>query len=270
MPQLCGNYFYPTERRKYMINKRKCLLGSAAVLFIAFEVLMFYLIHIEKAELGFNLHYACIIAAAAFSWLTLIIELATAKDNGESVSEILLSKSRGNLIRIAMLFTLLADYFLVAAKKTDNLAGVTVFLGTQLFIFLHILANEDSKKAAMANIIIRAALTAVIIAVALIILGEDADTLAIISVIYYANLCTNAIFAHRIGRGGVVLTIGLILFALCDINVGLSALNSLYVDGFPEGSFLYKLMNSDMDLIWIFYIPSQTLIPLTLLLRDEK
>lgn len=253
-----------------MINKRKFLLITAAIIFTSFEGLMFYLIHIANADSDNVFRYTCIIAAAIFSWLTLLIELIASKAENLQTTEILFNKADGNFIRIAMLFTLLADYFLVAKEEADNLAGVTVFLGTQLFIFLHIYVNDANPKSRKANIFIHLLVTVVTVLLAYAILGDDINSLAIISVIYYANLCTNAIFAHRIGRGGTVLTIGLILFALCDVNVGLSALDSLYVGGFPEGSFLYNLINSDVDWIWIFYIPSQTLIPLTLLLTGKN
>ena len=253
-----------------MISIRKALLGTVAVIFVAYEALMFYFIHIEKAQLGFNLHYSCIIAAAIFSWLTLIIELIGARAENHSVRKILFNPYNGNLIRIAMLFTLVADYYLVAINEAKELEGVTVFLGTQLFIFLHIMLNDENPRGRKANVITRLSLTVVTVITAYAILGESTDPLAIISVIYYSNLCANAIFAHRIGRGGIILTIGLILFALCDINVGLSGLNSIYDGGFPEGSLLYNLLHTDLDLIWIFYIPSQTLIPLTLLFCSKK
>lgn len=239
-----------------------------AVIFTAFESLMFYLVHFSDSD--FDFRYTSIIAATVFAYLTLVIELVTARPENESPREILFNKNDGNLIRIAMLFTLVADYFLVAKTEADNLTGVTVFLGTQLFIFLHIFVNDKSSKSRTANLIIRLLLSVVLVLIAYAILGESADYMAIISVIYYANLCTNAIFAHRIGRGGIILTIGLILFALCDVNVGLSGLDSIYVGGFPEGSLLYNIMNLDVDLVWIFYIPSQTLIPLTLLFSNNE
>lgn len=246
------------------------MLGISASAFAIFEGLMFYLIHIERADLNINLHYTSIIAAAVFSLLTLIIELATAKSENESIRGILLGMKNGNLLRIAMLFTLVADYFLVAKVPQDHLMGVAFFLGTQLFIFLHIIVNDNSKKARLIHTIFRIALIGILICVAFLVLRENADLLALISVIYYANLCINAIFAHRIGRGGIILTVGLILFALCDINVGLSALNNMYEGGFAEGSFLYNLLHSEYDLIWIFYIPSQTLISLSLLRHKDN
>lgn len=254
----------------FVKNKRKILLGAAGFIFVCFECIMFYLIHFERSQSGFSLHYATIIAATLFSWLVLIIEVFTAREAGENIKEILLSKSNGNLIRIAMLFTLVADYFLVAMEKANNLAGVTVFIGTQVFIFLHIIAIDRNSRWRAANVITRIALCVILIIAVGLILGRDTDPLSIISVIYYSNLLANAIFAHRTGRGGIMLTIGLILFALCDINVGLSGLESIYGGGFPEGSLLYKIRNSDVDLIWLFYIPSQTLIPLSLLLKNKE
>ena len=250
--------------------KRRHLLIALAVIFCLFEAVMFYLIHFEKITLGYDLNYSCIIVATVFSWLTLAIEALTARMENENVKDILLSYRDGNLLRIAMIFTLIADYFMVAMDNADNLTGVSVFIGTQVFIFLHIIANDGNSKWRAANIVTRITLCVILIIAVGLILGRDTDPLSIISVIYYANLLVNAIFAHRIGRGGILLTVGLVLFALCDINVGLSGLESIYDGGFPEGSLLYIIRNADVDLIWLFYIPSQTIIPLTLLLKDKK
>jgi hypothetical protein len=105
--------------------------------------------------------------------------------------------------------------------------------------------------------------------VSFIVLGNSADALAIVSLIYYANLLASMIFAPREKSGGKLLCMGLVFFALCDINVGLVVLHDLY-GGFEEGSFLYLLTHSGVDLAWIFYIPSQTIIPLTLLVREKS
>lgn len=253
-----------------MKSTKKLLFGMSAIIFISFEALMFYLIHIKVVDTELNLRYISVIAAVIFSWLTLIIELMTTGTEITTASAIICSKAKGNLIRIAMLFTLVADYYMVALDEPDNLSGVTVFLGTQFFIFLHIVVNDKNKNTRLANIVFRVVLSFIMVAVVYYVLGNNADSTAIISAVYYANLCTNVVFAHRIGRGGTILTIGLILFALCDINVGLTALEIIYTGGFPEGSLLYNIVNSELDFIWIFYIPSQTLIPLTLLFTDKN
>ena len=245
-------------------------MGTASVIFAVYEAVLFYLIHVKDAEPGNLLRYSCIIAAAVFAWVTLLIEIVCTKLDGEPISKALFSLTDGNLLRIAMLFTLAADYFLVAMEKADNNTGVAVFLGTQLFIFLHIIVNDRNKNSRIINSVLRLVLSILLVIAAIVILGKDADSLAITSVIYYANLCISAIFAHRIGKGGIMLTIGLILFALCDVNVALSGIENVY-GGFPEGSLLYNLVNGDVDLIWLFYIPSQALIPMTLIFsKNEK
>jgi hypothetical protein len=253
-----------------MRTLRKFLLGLLTILFVVYESVMFYLIHFKRIDSNYTLHYSCIIAATAFSLLTLIAQLIAAKDENQSPVKLLLSLSNGNLIRLAMIFTVIADYYLVCVAEDMSLQGVSVFLGTQFSIFLHIIANDRDKRWRKIHLITRFAMMAIFTLIPIILLGNETDILSVISVIYYANLCANAIFAHRSGRGGILLTIGLILFALCDVNVGLAALELIYGGSFPEGSFLYEVMNTDIDLIWLFYIPSQTLIPLTLLLCKKE
>jgi hypothetical protein len=252
------------------MSKRKLLLGTSALIFTVYEAILFYLIHFKKADPDYVLCYRTIIVAAVFSWLTLLIKLLTAKEANEKISKIIFNATNGNLIRIAMIFTLIADYYLVTVTEDRSLEGVSFFLGTQLFLFLHIIANDKNAKWHRAHIITRIFVMAIMVAASYVILDGEPDTLAIISMIYYGNLLTSILFAHRSGRGGFILTIGLILFALCDVNVGLSALDMMYVGGFPEGSLPYMLLNSEFDLIWVFYIPSQTLIPLTLMFCDKK
>lgn len=251
------------------MSKRKLLLGTSAVIFTVYEAILFYLIHFEKADPDYVLCYRTIIVATIFSWLTLLIKLLTAKEAEEKLSHILFDATNGNMIRIAMIFTLIADYYLVTMTEDRSLEGVSFFLGTQLFLFLHIIANDKNAGWRRAHIITRIFVMAVMVAVAFLILDGEPDALAIISMIYYGNLLSSILFAHRSGRGGIILTIGLILFALCDVNVGLAALDMMYVGGFPEGSLPYMLLNSEFDLIWVFYIPSQTLIPLTLMFCDK-
>ena len=221
--------------------KRKHLLFLTSAVFILFEGWMFYLIHISKAEISFNQYYNCIIAAAIFTLSTLAIRLITAKEDGEGALKIIFGARSGNLLRIAMMFTLAADYFLVGAKEENKVAGVTVFLGTQLFIFLHIYFNDESKTGRCYNLMCRLILTLGAVVTAYVALGDKLDYLSTVAVIYYANLISNAIFAHRVKCGGVMLTVGLILFALCDINVGILALDNIYDSSFPEGSLLYIL-----------------------------
>ena len=237
----------------------------AALAFVACESTLFYMIHVKHTATDVSLRYLTIQVAAAFAWLLLVGELMKAKECGKGVTSVIFNLKNGNLLRLAALCTLGADYFLVASDDIKRLEGMYCFLGTQLFIFLHIYLSDENKKRRKTHLITRLCLTLGFTVAALLVLGKSADALAIISIIYYANLVTSIIFAINGRPGGIILMLGLILFALCDINVGLWVLNDMYTGGFPEGSLLHSLLFSGVDLVWIFYIPSQALIPLSLL-----
>ena len=94
-------------------------------------------------------------------------------------------------------------------------------------------------------------------------LGTAADAVAIVSMFYYANLLVNIVFAFCQPHVTRLLAIGLTLFILCDTLIGLSCLDA-YV-AISEDSFIWKLIHPGFDLAWAFYLPSQTLIALSLL-----
>ncbi len=243
---------------------------SLALIFVACESILFYMIHIDHTATEISLRYLTIQIAAVFAWLLIIGELIKAKESKNSIAKVIFNLKNGNLLRLAALCTLGADFFLVASPTTDKMKGMIFFTGTQIFIFLHLYLREESKKRRTANLCTRIVASALLVVITLFVLGENADSLAIISIVYYANLLTSMVFSPFDKRGGKLLCLGLILFALCDINVGLWVLNDMYTGGFPEGSFLHSLLYSGVDLVWIFYIPSQMLIPLSLLAGKKE
>ena len=237
-----------------------------AVIFVVAEVTIFYLIHISKAPSQISLRYLSIQLAALFSWIFITLNVV---NDEQGIAKALCNPKNGILVGAAMLCTLGADYFLVAIPEIKRMEGMMFFLGTQLFLCLHILVADRDKKSRLIHLSVRAAASLLLVVITLVVLGKSADALAIVSVIYYANLLTSMIFAPK-AKGGKLLSIGLLLFALCDINVGLAVLNDLYNGGFPEGSFLHSLIHSGVDLAWIFYLPSQTIIPLTILSNKKS
>lgn len=239
----------------------------SAVIFVAAESLIFYLIHISNFSSEISLRYLSIQIAALFALIFMMERTTLSAVEGKSIKSALSPKD-GILIFLAMLFTLGADYHLVASAEMNRMAGMIFFIGTQLCIFLHLFLREKDKRVRKIHLALRLSLVAILILAAFIVLGDKTDALAIISLVYYANLLTSMIFAPRDSRGGKLLCMGLVFFALCDINVGLAVLHDLY-GGFAEGSFLYLLTHSGVDLAWIFYIPSQTIIPLTILMREK-
>ena len=173
-------------------------------------------------------------------------------------------KGEEHLVRLGLLLTLAADYFLVI-EYNSHLLGVETFLLVQLAYFLYLLFREDRASVRFANFLTRILLCAVLLSAAYIILGEETDTLSLVSVVYYANLLTNIFFAFMLGRKEMIFAIGLTLFALCDLCVGIESLAYFYLNT-DISSFFY---NDRLNLSWLFYQPSQVLIALSLYFKNE-
>lgn len=158
----------------------------------------------------------------------------------------------------ALACTVGADYFLVTFVPSRQLPGMAFFLVAQglYAVFLH---RQGFKKIWL---FVRLGLTALIIAIAFIILKENADAVAIISVLYYANIAMNLIMAFAKFKKFPLLAIGFLLFILCDTVIGLQVASGGYLPIKP-GSALYQFLWMPLNLAWLFYLPSQVLIALS-------
>ena len=93
------------------------------------------------------------------------------------------------------------------------------------------------------------------------------DPLLIASILYFISISTNVLtsfrlFAHnRYDRSVTLFTIGMGLFLLCDINVGLFNLSGFI--SLP-GDIYHKIYSISSILMWTFYAPSQVLIALSI------
>ena len=75
-------------------------------------------------------------------------------------------------------------------------------------------------------------------------------------------LC-NVVFAFLSFSQNPLLAIGLVLFALCDTVIGLDLLDA-YLPAFRD-SAINKLLHPGFNLAWMFYLPSQALLAISLL-----
>ena len=69
-------------------------------------------------------------------------------------------------------------------------------------------------------------------------------------------------FAFADFRRWWLLGLGLFAFALCDASIGFDFLVNSYI-GAAEGSLLWRIVHSGLNLAWIFYIPCLTMISLS-------
>ncbi|MBO5286087.1 MAG: hypothetical protein J6B16_04235 [Clostridia bacterium] len=194
---------------------------------------------------------------------------------------ILYNDKKSYLTSLALFFTVIADLFLVLLNcfaPFDSLQTVAmaVFSFAHICYFLRLFFSEVDLKRRKAHLLVRVLVVIAGIFISLAVTGFKVDWLLTITVFYFANLVLNCIFACFNFKVDKLFAIGLILFVLCDIFVGLEVGIS-YEEGayiiVEESSFLYKLSHPDISIIWTFYLPSQTLIPLSVLywrIRDKK
>ena len=164
-------------------------------------------------------------------------------------------------INIGLFLTIFADIFLVLINPTNQNIGMIFFVIAQLCYFLFLYANTESKAQRISNVVTRLVLTAAIIVAAVLILKNKTDFLSIISVIYFANLFVNILFAYIGGKKSIAFGIGLTLFIACDIVIGLGQAIGTYIT-VETSSILYKIAFSDFNIAWACYLPSQVIISL--------
>lgn len=164
---------------------------------------------------------------------------------------------RGQLLLLAGLgFTVLADFCLVVSSPVQRLGGMVFFLGTQLCYAAWLHLQNPNKRL----LTVRGTVTAASLLLTVAVLGGKTDALALVSVCYYGNLMVNIAASFLLRRK--LLTVGLVLFLLCDTVIGLQVASGGYLP-IGEGTALYGLLFSGFNLAWFFYLPSQICIALT-------
>lgn len=161
-------------------------------------------------------------------------------------------RSRESLFLVcAMAFTVAADWFLVVLDDRYALS-VAIFTGAQAFHFLRIFSVREAgfKKSLFIRLCVFGA--------SLPLLRFE-DPLIYLGANYIFNLAANA-FDSACGikkdRRFAMLTVGLVLFILCDVSVGLNGMRETF--GLPD-----RIADLAATMIWIWYLPSQVLIVLS-------
>ena len=148
-----------------------------------------------------------------------------------------------------------------------QLPAMIFFLGAQILYAarLYLIAGKTERRV---QLILRVALCAVIVGVTLVVLAKNTDALAIVSMLYYAQLILNVAFAFVKFHSRAMLAVGFLLFLLCDTVIGLDLING-YLPISPD-ALLYKIIRPGFNLAWVFYLPSQVVLSLSLLPKKLK
>ena len=231
----------------------KILKYGYLALFLLLEIVLYFLFLFEDYKgIGVNstiLKYESIILVNVFLITTgLFSILLGVKEKKKGVV------IETTLMIIAIIFTLLSDTFLMLIDSYYEV-GVSFFVFVQIAYFLRIIFGYELKKKEILRSLISRIIVFFALFILLIILSMF-EYLYIVTVFYFTNLIFNFIDSlvqtiKRIKNNNRYLpslffSLGLLLFILCDISVGLSN--------------LFDIMGTE---IWLFYLPSQVLITIS-------
>jgi hypothetical protein len=176
-------------------------------------------------------------------------------------------------VKIALFFTVISDLFILILDF--YVYGVLTFILVQLLYAARLqLADGSADKSKRRSRAIRFLIKRFIILLMITFIiclvlqqfGVDLDGLLVVSAFYFLNILTNTVVAviaamkRPYDKSLGLFAVGMTLFLLCDINVGLFNISGFVA--MPEGTYdvLYPIVSV---LMWTFYAPSQVLIALS-------
>lgn len=155
------------------------------------------------------------------------------------------------LLQMGMFFTLIADLFLVILDY--HIAGVITFSIVQMVYITRYTEGKSYK------IIKRLIEVFILISITCFLINRyiiKIEFLIAVGLFYSICILISILESIKAAKKGIypnlnknMIVWGMILFALCDLNVGLSRIESIH--------------NISSKLIWIFYLPSQVLLSLS-------
>ncbi len=173
------------------------------------------------------------------------------------------------ILRAALLFTLISDLFILIMDY--YIWGVVTFyiVQTLYLIRLGLWKNQLELKGAPSGRIIKKFMRNIITSICILILiafmNIKMEVLIILSCFYFVSILFNTAgavwtaFKSKV-QNRIIFAAGMVLFLLCDINVGLFNLSDFLIFNSGQFSVLTKFSAVAM---WLFYLPAQVCICLS-------
>lgn len=174
-------------------------------------------------------------------------------------------------LRGALLFTVIADLFLLILDY--YLLGVLSFLIAQQLYGLKLDYEIKQRNHGCIKRFSFQLISTALLSMFLRWMGVATDYLLSITILYFISLVTNVIRAIYLAvsrkqrPGQSLFATGMILFLLCDINVGFYNLSYYLTLPTNINDLLYS---TSQLLMWTFYAPSQVLIALSIQQNQQK
>lgn len=227
-----------------MLNNKK-YKNSVIIAFSVIQTLLFFLVQATGGK-------ACIITSYTVVVLCCLFAL------------LYIEKSKDYIFtQIALVCTVMADLFLVVIVPMRQLPAMIFFSGTQICYFLRLYFNSKTEKEKRIHLILRAIASVLALIITIIVLKQKTDAVSLISMFYYSNLIINIVFAFIQYKKSPFFAVGLLLFLGCDTLVGINALLTQYITS-PNAQAICNAIFGSLNWAWIFYVPSQALLALSL------
>ncbi len=217
----------------------KSILKLDTMLFLIIEVGLLVSSQVFNTTLVDIFHYSCVVLCLIYgvgNWVT----------NRKK-------EKRDCFIVFGLAFTSIADYYLILQNNNYEI-GVIAFGMTQICYNGYLTAKK--KLQYRRNLCVIQILVAGLTGFRICVMQKQCLLLFWIVSLYVTIFISNLLVAIKAFSKQILFTIGLILFFMCDLCVGLSNAELAGIQ--------IKYQNIYAWLIWIFYIPSQVCISLFL------
>lgn len=227
------------------MNKQKLILSSMLGFYTLIQLIAYiYAVFIGTSGKSYLINYGSI----ALNFIMGIILF------------LFLKKKDILIVLIALEFTLLADTGLILLEDVETVA-VFFFFFAQLFYALRV--RQFSKKLPLKwDIILRLALLVIVELLVYILLQENFTWLVVVTLLYFTNFVFNFILTIINTKENILFAIGLFLFLLCDLSLGLRMLGN-FID-VTNWNIIHMINTLSIDIVWMFYFPSQVFIVLSI------
>lgn len=171
----------------------------------------------------------------------------------------------GIVVTVALVFTAISDLFILVLNRYFEV-GICTFILTQVVHLVRIYLINGKRP--WISLGVRLGVVAVGLAV-LGGLGMLNSAVVVLAVIYFPQLLINAIESGlliKIDKKYILLFVGLVLFTICDICVGvdnMGGINGNASDATVGVSISEGLKNFVHSVIWTVYLPAQVCIVLS-------
>lgn len=183
-------------------------------------------------------------------------------------------KSILSIMKAAMFFTVISDLLILILDV--YFYGVLTFIIVQQLYGLRISLEKyqdrgDVGNKRIWNSFIRRILLQLVISFLILsittLAGVKPEPLMVVSIFYFINIVINTLTAIKMAvsypasKNVRIFALGMLLFLLCDINVGLFNITGFIEMPWSMYSVLYEFSSI---LMWVFYAPAQVLLALSI------